>query len=352
MCTSRAWGDRMKMKKSVLIVDDDRILRHLIKKKFQAHSDLFTTLLAADGQEAVQILKENAVSIVVTDLHMPQMDGFSLLALMSEKYPDIPVIVLTAYSTPQSKKRVLATGAAAFIEKPFVVEDLAASIISSLEKESEGGTLQTVSIDMFLQLIEMEQKTCTIRVMNKETEKKGVLFFKGGELLDARIRDMHGKKAAYEIFSWDSPSLSIQDTCVLNERVIKADLQAVLFDAMRLKDEAGEDPAAFQESHEENEPPSEEPAALLEEAPVQKSKPGPETKRRKGIETIEKTDTWDDLMETANSLGRVISAGSMKACYIDSSKTNGLVLLPGERTTIVTLDKNCPGDVIRRLLYE
>ena len=57
-------------------------------------------------------------------------------------------------------------------------------------------------------------------------------------------------------------------------------------------------------------------------------------------------------MENANNLGRVINAGSFKACYIDSGKKNGLVLLPGDETTIVTLEKNCPGDVIRRLLYE
>lgn len=340
------------MKKNALIVDDDRILRHLIKKKFQAHSSIFSTLLAADGQEAVQILKETPVSIVVTDLHMPQMDGFALLALMSEKYPDIPVIVLTAYSTPQSKKRVLATGAAAFIEKPFVVEDLADNIISSLEKESEGGTLQTVSIDMFLQLIEMEQKTCTIRVINKETEKKGVLFFKRGELMDARIRDMHGKQAAYEIFSWDSPSLSIQDTCVLDKKVIKEDLQAVLFDAMRLKDEAGEDVSAFQETSEESPPPPQKPATSQKQTPPQKTKPAPKSEHKKGIETIEKDDRWDDLMETANNLGRAINAGSFKACYIDSGKKKGLVLLPGDETTMVTLEKNCPGDVIRRLLYE
>ena len=336
------------MKKNALIVDDDRILRHLIKKKFQAHSSIFSTLLAADGQEAVHILKETPVSIVVTDLHMPQMDGFALLALMSEKYPDIPVIVLTAYSTPQSKKRVLATGAAAFIEKPFVVEDLADNIISSLEKESEGGTLQTVSIDMFLQLIEMEQKTCTIRVINKETEKKGVLFFKKGELLDARIRDMHEKQAAYEIFSWDNASLSIQDTCVLNKKVIKEDLQAVLFDAMRLKDEAGEDASAFQETPEESPPLPQKPTTSKKQTPPQNTKP----EQKKGIETIEKDDTRDDLMETVNNLGKAINAGSFKACYIDSGKKNSLVLLAGDETTIITLEKNCPGDIIRRLLYE
>lgn len=336
------------MEKNALVVDDDRILRHLIKKKFQAHSSVFSTLLAADGQEAVQILKENTVSIVVTDLHMPQMDGFALLAHMSEKYPDIPVIVFTAYSTPQAKKRVLATGAAGFIEKPFVVEKLADNIISILEKESEGGTLQTVSLDMFLQLIEMEQKTCTIRVINKETEKQGVLFFRRGELLDARIRDMHEKQAAYEIFSWDNASLSIQDTCVLDKKVIKEDLQAVLFEAMRLKDEAGEDAAAFQETPEESPPPTQNPATPQKQTPSQKTKP----EQKKGIETIEKDDTRDDLVETVNNLGRAINAGSFKACYIDRGKKNSLVLLPGDETTIITLEKNCPGDVIRRLLYE
>jgi len=345
------------MKKNALIVDDDRILRHLIKRKFQSHATVFTTLLAEDGVEAVQILKDNAISIVVTDLHMPNMDGFELLAHMSAKYPDIPVIVLTAYSTPKSKERVLATGAAAFIEKPFVVEDLSASIIVSLEKESEGGTLQTVSIDMFLQLIEMEQKTCTIRVINKETDNNGVLFFKGGELLDARIRDMHGKKAAYEIFSWDSPSLSIQDTCVLNKKIIKEDLQAVLFDAMRLKDEAGEDESAFRES------PTEEPPPVKQEAvknpspikrPPQQAAADPivQDSQQKGIASTDKDAAWDPLMTLGGNLGNAINAGNFKACYVDQGKESGRVLLPGDVTTVVTLKKNCPGDVIRRLLYE
>jgi len=345
------------MKKNALIVDDDRILRHLIKKKFQAHTSIFTTLLAEDGVEAVQALKDNAISIVVTDLHMPNMDGFELLAHMSSKYPDIPVIVLTAYSTPQSKQKVLATGAAAFIEKPFVVEDLAGSIITSLEKESEGGTLQTVSIDMFLQLIEMEQKSCTIRVINKETEKKGVLFFKGGNLLDARIRDMHGKEAAYEIFSWDSPSLSIQDTCVLNKKVIKEDLQAVLFDAMRLKDEAGQDETDFRESTEETPTPvdmktNQEPDATPPSPQPETSEPVIQPARRKGITSIDKDTSWDPLMALGNSLGGTINAGNFKACYIDRGEAGNLVLLPGNETTVVSLEKNCPGDVIRRLLYE
>ena len=345
------------MQKKALIVDDDRILRHLVKKKFKAHETVFTTLLAEDGEEAVQTLKDHAISIVVTDLHMPKMDGFELLAHMSAKYPDIPVIVLTAYGSPKSKEKVLATCAAGFMEKPFVVEDLAASIIVSLEKESEGGTLHTVSIDMFLQLIEMEQKTCTIRVINKETEKKGVLFFKGGNLLDARIRDVNGKEAAYEIFSWDSHSLSIQDTCVMNKKVIQEDLQAVLFDAMRLKDEAGEDESAFQESPDEEPPPAEKAATenqTPQKTPPQQTAVEPVTQdpQQKGIAGTGPDAAWDPLMTLGAKLGSAINAGNFKTCYVDRGKENRLVLLPGDVTTVVTLEKNCPGDVILRLLYE
>ena len=126
------------------------------------------------------------------------------------------------------------------MEKPFIVEALAEKISATLQKESEGGILQTVPLDMFLQLVEMEQKTCTIRIVNKISKAIGVLFFQSGELMDARIKDVKGITAAYEIFSWEKVTLSIQDACVVKKKQIKDDLQAILMEAMRLKDEQAE----------------------------------------------------------------------------------------------------------------
>ena len=176
------------MIKKVLLVDDDRIMLHLAEKKFSQFQDKFTITTANDGIQAVEKLKTVSISLVVTDLHMPRMDGFALLAHLSENYPDIPVIILTAYSSNTSRRAVLEGGAAGFMEKPFMVEVLAEKIENALLQESEGGILQTVPLDMFLQLVEMEQKTCTIRVANKSTAQVGVLFFKSGELMDARIQ--------------------------------------------------------------------------------------------------------------------------------------------------------------------
>ena len=95
-------------------------------------------------------LKENNIALVVTDLQMPKMDGLSLLAHLSEKYPDIQVIVQTGHSTPESKRIALERGAAGYIEKPLNAEDLGHKIINSLKKESEGGTLRAVTLEMFL----------------------------------------------------------------------------------------------------------------------------------------------------------------------------------------------------------
>ncbi len=235
------------MKKKILFVDDDRILRNLVSKKLEPYSGTVTTLLAEDGIKAVQILKDHHVSLVITDIQMPEMNGYALLAEMSGKYPDIPKIILTGYSTPTSKKRAMDIGATAYIEKPFVVEKLVSQILQILKKENEGGTLQTVSMEMFIQLIEMEQKTCTVRVFNKATEKQGVLFFHKGDIMDARINDRKGNAPAYEIMAWDNATISIQNDCALTEKRVKGTLMAILFDAMRIKDEAASKPEKFEE---------------------------------------------------------------------------------------------------------
>ena len=376
------------MIRKVLIVDDDQIWLRLIKKKFENFSDAFETVTAIDGMEAVEKLKRHAISLVVTDLQMPHMDGLTLLAHLSEQYPDIPVIIMTAYSSPNSKKSVLDGGAAGYIEKPFVVEDLAGKIKDTLEKESEGGTLQTVPLDMFIQLIEMEQKTCTIRVQNKATGKQGVLFFNNGSFMEARYHDLQGTRAAYKIFAWDKVTLSIQDDCAIKEKRIEGDLQAILFDAMRMKDEASEDmaaqeaqPQAAMESrgtpaegvldvtpHEtESQTPLASNDLLVEKAPeVAPPTPDPQTApaypgrskiasqlgQFKGVSKIYEDSSWDHLLGPTHLLGRFFGAGPLKSVFVAKGDDNDYILVPGKRTTVVTIGADCPRDRLLDLLNQ
>jgi len=228
------------MLRKVLIVDDDRILRKLIQKKCETYEKIFTPLLAGDGNEALETLKAHPVSLVVTDLQMPNMDGFALIAHLSKTYPDIPVIVLTGFSAPDWKKQRLKESAAGYIEKPFVVEELVETIKNYIEKESEGGLLHSIPLEMFVQLIELDNRTCTIRVVNNKSGQEGGLFFRDGMLLDARIGEVHGTKIAYDIFSWENVVIFLQDSCTIQEQTINEDLGAIILEAMRLKDEAAD----------------------------------------------------------------------------------------------------------------
>jgi len=336
------------MIKNVLLVDDDTEMLYALKEGFKKYQESFAILLAEDGLQALKRLKQNIISLVVTDLKMPNMDGFELLAHIMEHYPDIPVIIITGYSTPEMENLARKGGAVGYIAKPFLIENLARQILKTLRKESEAGALHNVSSGIFLQLIEMEQKTCTIRLEEKTSGKKGILFFNEGQLFDARVNNMQGEAAAHEIFSWDAVNLSIQDGCALRENKIKSDLQPLILEAMRRKDE--DEPEDIPESVIEQVGP-------VEEAPADRLK---RLKRRIqeqigqqcGLEDLYQDDLWDTRMAQLSKAGEFFNFGKIMLAYIDSGDRCDYILIPGQKTTVMTVDPKCPRDKLIRVISE
>ena len=227
------------MRKNILFADNEQELLHSLKQQLAEYQEAFSIITVESGKKAIEKLGQEEISLVITDLNMPNTDGFGLLSHVQEFYPDIPVIVMTEYSTPEMESLVFEAGAVGCVEKPFKIEVLAELIFGWLQHETDGGILRNISSGMFLQLIEMEQKTCTIRLKNMESGKGGVLFFRNGELLDARVSGVaKGEEAAYLMFSWDEVTLYIQNSCRCYDKNIEGDLQVILLEAMRLKDEA------------------------------------------------------------------------------------------------------------------
>lgn len=246
------------MIKNVLFVDDNQILCRFIQKKFNRYKDTFSVITAADGLDALEKLKEKNISLVITNLQMPNMDGFALLTHLSKHFPDIPVIIQTGQNETKTKQIALESGAISYLEQPFKVEDMGQLILSTLERESEGGILKRFSLEIFLQLVEMEMKTCTVRAIDKTSGEQGVLFFREGDLMDARIKNRTGKQAAFEIFCWNDVIMSIQDNCKLTKKRIDGDLQSLLFEAIRFKDEAANQQKTIHEDSDQREFPAAE----------------------------------------------------------------------------------------------
>jgi CheY-like chemotaxis protein len=336
------------MIKNVLLVDDDHEMLLALKEGFTRYRDSFTVQLASDGLKAVERLKKSVVSLVVTDLKMPRMDGFELLTHIMEHYPDIPVIIITGYSTPEMEHLAREGGAVGYIAKPFLIENLARQIMTTLRKESEGGTLHNVSSGMFLQLVEMEQKTCTIRLEDKFTSKKGILFFHEGELLDARVNDLKGEVAAYEIFSWDQVNLSIQNGCALKEKRIHSEMQHLILEAARRKDEDIRDEAP-PSVLEEVEPFELDPSAFIKSI---KDKIEEDVGPACGLEDIYQDDSWDSLVFQLSRTGENLNIGKLMLGYIDKGQTNDYIVLPGEKTTVISVNPKCPRDKLLQVLSD
>ena len=340
------------MIKRVLIVDDDMEMLVSLKDGLSRYEETFSVLTALDGLKAAQELKRIHISLVVTDLKMPNLDGFSLLAHIMEFYPEIPVLIITGYSTPEMERMARDGGAVGYIAKPFTIEDLARRIVTTLRKEADGGTLHSVSSAIFLQLMEMEERTCTIRLVEKTGGTRGVLFFRDGELLDAKTGGLRGEEAAYEVFSWDEVSLNIQNSCQQKTKRIKRDLQAILLEAMRLKDERRQQDETVRPAPKEQESglelveTQEGPSAIEQLMDVINKA----FEQGSGVEDIYYDDSWEGLVSGINTLGAVFEGGALRAGYVDRGEPQDFILVPREKVIVISVNPRCPRDRIMEVL--
>ena len=220
--------------KNVLIVDDDASFLMSLSDGLKAYSSDFSVATVENGARAVAYLSANPADLVVTDLKMPVLDGFELLAHMGSHHPHLPVIVMTAFGTPDIEKRIDTLGALSYIEKPLDFKVLAGKINEGLAASSRG-YINNMNLASFLQLVEMEKKTCTLVI--KEGGKQGTLYFSKGVMLDAEIGDVSGVDAAYEIVCWKNAEIEINSVCKKKEKKINYTLHHIFMEGFFRKDE-------------------------------------------------------------------------------------------------------------------
>jgi len=221
-------------KKCVLIVDDEEPFLLSLSDGLSVYSKDFHVLTALNGRKAVDVLKSTTVGLVVTDLKMPEMNGFELLAFMSRNCSDIPVIVMTAYGTPETEGKLRNMGASRYLEKPLDINVLAKSISDALADGSSGISGQGISIASFLQLIEMENTTCTIKINTDASA--GYIYFEDGEVMDAKTGVLRGKAALLDIINWDNAEIDVKFICEINEKNIDSDLSQILMEGYRIRE--------------------------------------------------------------------------------------------------------------------
>jgi CheY-like chemotaxis protein len=222
--------------KQVLIVDDEKSLLLSIRAGFEAYKDRFKLFTAENGKKAITVLESYTIDLVVTDIRMPEMDGFELLVYMNTRFPAIPVLVMSAYGTREIQGKFESIGIIGFLDKPVDFDDLVKNIDEGLKLTSQAGTMTGFSVGSFLQLIEMEEKTCLLEVSARG--KKGLFYFDHGMLFDAVSGRLIGEEAAIEMIMWNQVALSFKnlpDKKIM--RRINSELMPIMMEASRRKDE-------------------------------------------------------------------------------------------------------------------
>lgn len=102
---------------TILVVDDESMMRGLLEKILTR--DGYTLLNAEDGEQALEVLRSQKVDILISDIKMPRLDGFGLLKVVKTEFPDLGVIMMTAYGDTFTVKDALLLGADEYITKPF-----------------------------------------------------------------------------------------------------------------------------------------------------------------------------------------------------------------------------------------
>ena len=107
----------MKSSISILVVDDEEMMRNLLTKILSREG--YKILTAENGNHALEVIKKNKVDLIISDMKMPQMNGFELLKHVKRDYPSVGMIIMTAYGDTYTVKDALLLGADEYITKPF-----------------------------------------------------------------------------------------------------------------------------------------------------------------------------------------------------------------------------------------
>lgn len=187
----------MLQKENILIVDDDIGILELLQRHL--HSMDYHTFKAVSVKEAVVILRDTEIDLLITDLKMPEVDGFELIQFVSEHYPEIPKLVVTGYPSVQDALSAIKSGVVDYLVKPFTKAELKQAVQKSLsaspKKKSVVSTSPPRKYNEIIGESELIQKV--IQIIDRVKDNKATIYISGesgtGKELVARSIHYNGK---------------------------------------------------------------------------------------------------------------------------------------------------------------
>ncbi len=187
---------------NILIVDDDVLILELIQRHL--HSLNYHTYKAISVKEAIAILQDRSIDLLITDLQMPGVDGLQLVKYVSEHFPEIPKLAVTGFPSIDGALKAMKSGVMDYLTKPFTKEELKNAVHKSLLLRQKSA-LKTNKTDLgnpiFGELIGQSEAFNNVsNIIDRVKNNKATVFIQGesgtGKELVARAIHYMGKFAA------------------------------------------------------------------------------------------------------------------------------------------------------------
>ncbi len=256
-------------KKRVLIVDDEEDMIWSLQKNLPNESLQVIIFTASSGEEALTILEKTKIDLIVTDIRMPGISGIDLLIAVRNTYPDIEVIVMTAFPSSESKAEVMEKGGLRFIEKPFDIKEMRDSVHSALKMDPHfEGKMTGIQLTDIVQIHHLSQASTVLRI--NDDGREGVIYFSEGAIVHATCDDLVGEEAFYKLMSFKGGTMETFYMDKFPESTISTPVDVLLLKGTLLNDEMNEDADDLKEFDPDRQPASEmldeegPPAAIYE----------------------------------------------------------------------------------------
>jgi len=122
--------------RTILIVDDNKTLCDTLASYLCSRVPDLTVLTAGDGEKAIHLLESNCVNMILTDLVMPNLDGYTVIDYAQKQCSSVPVIIMTASWSLELQALLQKKGRVQYIEKPFRPEDIDRMVIEPMLKQN------------------------------------------------------------------------------------------------------------------------------------------------------------------------------------------------------------------------
>jgi DNA-binding NtrC family response regulator len=194
-------------KENILIVDDDINILELLQRHLQSWN--YHVYRAVSVKESVAIMRDTTIDLLITDLKMPEVDGFELIKFVGEHYPTIPKLVVTGYPSVQDSLAAIKSGVVAYLTKPFTRDELKTAVDESLKRNPTDSKVNSLNssknqsnpaskTQQYGDIIGNSQKVHdVIQIIERVKDNKATIFIKGesgtGKELVARAIHYQGK---------------------------------------------------------------------------------------------------------------------------------------------------------------